>query len=229
MGAPLQFGPGGSAGGDRYGVVVSDFGWQASIRPRRLGRGGPGRRRGRAARLHRFNSAPAARPGGTPVHRLAGNVSEMLQFGPGGSAGGDQVRFKPERRPVRLQFGPGGSAGGDTRQRVNDAIEKLLQFGPGGSAGGDEESDDHMATERLASIRPRRLGRGGPLALQVQEFPHFEPRSARDTGHNKPMALSMLMCATVTDGPDTFSASRAAWMPCKNCSLGCQRTCDQKP
>ena len=212
----LQFGPGGSAGGDRtitFGKIQLEL---ASIRPRRLGRGGLRRQRpftgGRGAsirprRLGRggrrrlsggpvpagcFNSAPAARPGGTsrPGGRLVS--TSVLQFGPGGSAGGDRTyptvplrHRNASIRPRRLGRGgqqsartsgrctkcfnsapaarPGGTGIPDSYQTTGE----WLQFGPGGSAGGDAWRTGGKPLAKLASIRPRRLGRGGPRPRQT--------------------------------------------------------------
>ena len=160
-GDELQFGPGGSAGGDEAGDSVHPEVSHASIRPRRLGRGGPrpsGPERSRAAG---FNSAPAARPGGTPLKICRLDAPARLQFGPGGSAGGDRHALYGKVPGRTLQFGPGGSAGGDEEKKDKRSHFHELQFGPGGSAGGDAALTRWDALSEEASIRPRRLGRGG--------------------------------------------------------------------
>ena len=92
--AELQFGPGGSAGGDAVHNCPLQLGVIASIRPRRLGRGGR-READRSDHGQRsFNSAPAARPGGTRNAGRTGRARKLLQFGPGGSAGGDSSLTK---------------------------------------------------------------------------------------------------------------------------------------
>ena len=177
-----------------------------SIRPRRVRRGGP-RPAARAPTCPpSFNSAPASSPGGATVER----EPELLAV-------------DPSIRPRRVRRG--GRPVQPRRRRFGRPSIRPRRVRRGGLGVQQTES----SLRETPSIRPRRLGRGGPLALQVQQFLHFEPRSASDTGYKKPIMLSMLMSPTVTDGPDTLSVSRAAWMPCRISSLSCQRTCDEKP
>ena len=195
----LQFGPGGSAGGDaavwiRIAVGGGSFNSAPAARP-----GGTSAPVSGRQPCVRFNSAPAARPGGTRTTWPRNCTDRRFNSAPAARPGGTGEETVPMLAIGGLQFGPGGSAGGDlVRECFQFLRSGRLQFGPGGSAGGDALGKGQLDSRYVASIRPRRLGRGGrPHRLarrRLGRWASIRPRRLGRGGPSSPASSPIPVC-----------------------------------
>ena len=123
-----------------------DFGC-VSIRPRRWGRGKPAGG-ARCAVTSKFQSAPGGGAGGNPMRcrpnsRLAEGFNPPPAVGPGETS---QTRPRP---PLvsSFQSAPGGGAGGNPRCTIFPVTTNEFQSAPGGGAGGNEGAEAAVEAE----------------------------------------------------------------------------------